>query len=93
MVAPVPSRRRITSPKPFARPSIEIGRSGPKRSWAHVPASVLAQGDTVSGVGILESVTTKAGLVIVRNVSGRAETFYGDQVVYAFVLPTPEESA
>jgi hypothetical protein len=47
-------RRKI--PAPFARPSISVGESGPRRVWQNVPADKLKAGDVVPGVGCIVKV-------------------------------------
>ncbi len=47
-------RRKI--PAPFARPSISIGDSGPRREWRRVAADELKIGDIVPSVGRLVQV-------------------------------------
>lgn len=47
-------RKKI--PAPFARPSISVGSSGPRREWRTVEAHQLKAGDIVPSVGRLASV-------------------------------------
>lgn len=47
-------RRKI--PAPFARPSISVGESGPRRVWQNVPSDKLTAGDVVPGVGCIARV-------------------------------------
>lgn len=47
-------RRKM--PAPFARPSISVGASGPRREWHTIAADQLREGDIVPSVGRLVGV-------------------------------------
>ncbi len=86
----VPKVRR-TIPAPFQRPSITIGgTTGLKREWRHRLACDLVSGDTVPGVGIVDSVVEDVdfeGRVWTITVTGgeaNTKVFKGTDTVWVF---------
>lgn len=77
----------MSKPAPFKRPSIDMNRSG--RTWQHVKAAQLRQGDVVQDRGLISMATHPEdydGLdTIIEFVNGDIEWFEPDEVVYAFV--------
>lgn len=85
-------------PKPFARPSISVGGSGPKavkRDWKQTPVHKVAVGDTVADVGevdTIEEISESSGVavrdhvwtIVLTNVFGARFRFRGETSVMAF---------
>lgn len=88
---PAQVRRKI--PAPFQRPSITIsgGADTPKRAWRHILACEVRPGDTLPGVGIVESVSDfvdadagYAWTVTIIGGDGNVKLYEGNDLVFVF---------
>lgn len=72
-------------PKPFSRPSINLG-GGPKKDWQEVEVQSLVRGDNVRGYGSIERVDwdDMEQTVTILWVNGRTSLFAQFDKVTAF---------
>jgi len=72
-------------PKPFSRPSINLG-GGPKKDWQEVEVQVLVRGDTVRGFGTIDwiDIDQEVSMVAVTWQNGTMSLFDPTDVVTAF---------
>lgn len=77
--------------RPFSRPSIDLGGSGPRRAWKHVRAAQVSVGDTLAGHGtIARGFAGPEGMIVLwfDGPPEREQRFEADDVVHAFTVAT-----
>lgn len=79
------TRLGIVKPKKYARGSIDLGhRIRISRSWQHVGPEALSEGDTVAGIGTVESIRETEELFVVLNILGEVHSIPKQIVIHAF---------
>lgn len=72
-------------PKPFSRPSINLGGPPEKREWHHTPTSAIAADDIVSGKGKVVKVESYDSYVCIHYLSGEDTLYDENDQVFAFI--------